>query len=168
MRWRAAVAVLAASLGASSAAAGETRTLAPGAASPPASIDQLAWLQGEWRGEGLGGTSIETYSAPTGGQITGHFVQANADGVVFTELMHALTRGPSIAWRLRHFNPDLTAWEEKNEVVRFPLVAVERDAFFFDGLTIRRDGQDGMVAAVRIGNKDGTSREAVFRYRRVS
>ncbi len=48
----------------------------------------------------------------------------------------------------------------------FPLVAREDDAYYFDGLTIRRDGPDGMVGAVRIENPDGTTREAVFRYRR--
>jgi hypothetical protein len=72
----------------------------------------------------------------------------------------------SLEYRLKHFNADLTGWEEKAEVVRFPLVAVEPDAWYFDGLTIRKEGQGGMIAAVRIGNRDGTSREAVFRYRR--
>ena len=47
------------------------------------------------------------------------------------------------------------------------LVAVEKDAWYFDGLTVRRDGPDGMVGAVRIDSKEGPPREAVFKYRRV-
>jgi len=46
-------------------------------------------------------------------------------------------------------------------------VALEKDAWYFDGLTVRRDGPDGMVGAVRIESKDGPPREAVFKYRRV-
>jgi hypothetical protein len=75
--------------------------------------------------------------------------------------------GASLEYRLKHFNQDLTGWEEKNQVVTFRLVAVEKDAWYFDGLTVRRDGPDGMVGAVRIDSKDGPPREAVFRYRRV-
>ena len=52
--------------------------------------------------------------------------------------------------------------------MKFPLVAVERDAWSFDGLTIRRDSVDGMIGAVKIANRDGSSREAVFKYRRVT
>jgi hypothetical protein len=51
--------------------------------------------------------------------------------------------------------------------LKFPLVAIERDAWYFDGLTIKRDGANGMIGAVRIDTKDGSSREAVFKYQRV-
>ena len=82
-------------------------------------------------------------------------------------IMTIVQVGASLEYRLKHFNPDLTGWEEKGQVVRFPLVAVEKDAWYFDGLTVRRDGPDGMVGAVRIDSKEGPPREAVFKYRRV-
>ena len=145
----------------------ETRVLKPGATSPPARLDDLAWLQGQWEGAGLTGTATEVYSGPAGGQIVGHFRQLRDKGIWFFEIMAIAQVGESLEYRLKHFNEDLTGWEEKGKVLTFPLVAVERDVWYFNGLTVRRDGPDGMIGAVRIENRDGTSREAVFKYRRV-
>lgn len=153
-------------VGLSPLSAQETRRAAAGASSPPARIADLAWLAGSWEGEGITGPAREVYSAPVGGQMTGHFIQTRGDGIWFFEIMSIAEANGSLEYRLRHFNADLTGWEERNEVRRFPLVAAEGDAWYFDGLTIRRHGADGMIGAVRIDNEDGTSREAVFRYRR--
>ncbi|WP_188053963.1 hypothetical protein [Sphingosinithalassobacter sp. CS137] len=49
---------------------------------------------------------------------------------------------------------------------QFRLVAIEQDAAYFDGLTLAREGEDGLVVTVRIAREDGTSFEAPFRYRR--
>ena len=133
---------------AAGAQAQETRTMKPGAASPPAKLEDLAWLHGHWEGPGITGPATEVYSAPAGGQIVGHFRQLR-DG------------------RIWFFEIDFRNFFSTRGVLTFPLVAVEHDAWYFDGLTIKRDGPDGMIGAVRIGNKDGSSREAVFKYRRV-
>jgi len=145
----------------------ETRSATPGATPPPATLADLAWLVGSWEGQGISGPARETYMPAMGGQMAGHFIQTRGDGIWFYEIMTIVERGGSLAYRLRHFNADLTGWEERNQVLDFPLVAREGDAFYFNDLTIRRDGPDGMIGAVRIRNPDGTSREAVFRYRRV-
>ena len=150
----------------SPAEAQETRRAVAGQSAPSARIADLAWLAGSWEGEGISGPAREVYSPPLGGQIIGHFIQTRGDGIWFTEILSIAQVGDTLEYRLKHFNSDLTGWEEKDEVQRFLLVAVEGDAYYFDGLTIRRDGPDGMIGAVRIDNKDGTSREAVFRYRR--
>lgn len=145
----------------------ETRALPPGTAPAAARLEDLAWLQGQWEGPGLTGLATEVYSGPAGGQIAGHFRQLRDGRVWFFEIMAIAQVGPTLEYRLKHFNEDLTGWEEKAAVVKFPLVAVEKDAWYFDGLTIRRDGTDGMIGAVRIASKDGPPREAVFKYRRV-
>jgi hypothetical protein len=88
------------------------------------------------------------------------------DDVWFYEILSIAEVGGSLEYRLKHFNADLTGWEEKAEVRRFPLVAIENDAWYFDGLTIRRDGPDGMVGAVKVETKDGSRKEYVFRYKR--
>ena len=145
----------------------ETRSAAAGASPSPARIADLAWLAGSWEGEGITGPAREVYSAPIGGQMTGHFIQTRGEGIWFFEIMSIAETNGSLEYRLKHFNADLTGWEQRDEVRRFPLVAVEDGVWYFDGLTIRRDGADGMIGAVRIDNADGTTREAVFRYRRV-
>ena len=151
-------------------AAQETRSPAAGAKPPVATIAHVAWLAGTWRGEGLGAQATEVYSAPDGGQITGHFTQVKDRRVVFYELMQIVPVGRSLVYRLRHFAPDLTGWEDakQGKAVEFPLIAIEKDALFFDGMTFRRTGTDTMDVIVRIdGGKKGTH-EARFRYRRVA
>lgn len=148
------------------AAAQETRT-ADGGAPPRARIADLAWIAGTWEGEGISGPAREVYSAPLGGQIAGHFTQTRNGAVTFHEFITIAERDGSIEYRIKHFNSDHTGWEERNQVQRFRLVAVESDAWYFDGLTLRRDGDNGLISAVRVTNPDGTSRELVFRYRRI-
>jgi hypothetical protein len=145
----------------------ETRPAVEGQRSPPARLADLAWLAGTWEGQGITGQAREIYGEPMGGQIAGHFTQARGQGIWFYEIVTIAQVGDSLEYRLRHFNEDLTGWEERNEVRRFPLVAVEGDAWYFDDLTLRRDGPDRMIGAVRVRNRDGTSNEVVFRYRRV-
>lgn len=145
----------------------ETRQAVPGAPAPAARVAELGWLAGAWKGEGIGGApAYEFWSPPMGNQILGHFVQTNAEGVHFSELVSIAEKDGSLELRLKHFNSDLTGWEDKDEIVRFPLVAVAPNAWYFDGLTIRKDGPDGLVGAVVAGPAD-SQRELVFRYRRV-
>jgi hypothetical protein len=73
----------------------------------------------------------------------------------------------SMMLRLKHFNPDLTGWEEKGETVDFPLVAVAGDRWLFDGLTIHRQGDDAMTIYVAISQADGAVHEGLFTYARV-
>lgn len=145
----------------------ETRRAEPGAPAPAARVADLGWLAGAWKGEGIDGApAYEFWSPPMGDQIVGHFVQTNAEGVRFSELVSIAEKDGSLELRLKHFNADLSGWEEKDEIVRFPLVAVEPDAWYFDGLTIRRDGPDGLIGAV-VAGPAGSHSELVFRYRRI-
>lgn len=150
------------------AAAQLTRSLGPGATSPAARVSDLDWLVGEWTGEGFGAALYETYSAPIGGQMPGHFYIAQDGKPSMYEFVMIAEVGNSIEYRVRHFNPDMTAWEDKDHFVRFPLVAAEKDAWYFDGLTIRRTGPDTSEHVVLIQAKDGTTSEQVLRYRRAA
>ena len=149
------------------ALAAETRSASPGAEAPAAALADLSWMVGSWEGEGLGGVVRETYSPPADGQMPGHFRSLKDGKAQFYELVMIAEVGNSLEYRVKHFNPDMTGWEEKAQVVRFPLVAVEKDAWFFNGLTIRRTGPDSATHFVRISGKDGSSREMSFTYSRV-
>ena len=146
-----------------------TRALQPGAERPQAKVEALAWIAGHWRGPGLGGTSEEVWTEPSGGAMLGMFRSLGPDGEVrFYELF---TLGPddegSLTIRLKHFNPDMTGWEEKDEMVTFPLVALSEDAAWFDRLTFHRAGPDELHVHLAIGQPDGTAREETFRYHRI-
>lgn len=150
---------------ASSSDAGETRRGQPDVARPAASITELDWLAGAWIGDGIAGSAREVYSPPIADAIVGHFVQQRGEDIWFYELVLIRKDGDSLTYCLKHFNSDLTGWEEKNAVQCFPLVARDEHAFYFDGLTIRRDGTNRMVSTVRV-ETDAGQKELVFRYRR--
>jgi len=159
--------LLALAIGAAPAAATEVRTAAPGATPPAAALSDLSWLVGSWAGEGFDAKLQETYSDPAGGQMPGHFsIVANGQPGLYEFVMIAQV-GPSLEYRVRHVNPDMTAWEDKDKFVRFPLVERVGDTWYFDGLTIRRTAPDAAEHVVRVKHKDGASEDAVLRYRRV-
>lgn len=161
-----AVAALMLTVAALPAAAQETRSLAPGAKSPPAKIDQLGWLAGSWRGEGLGGPATEVYSLQAG-TIAGHFLQENEQGgPLFYELMQIVPHEGSLVYRLRHFGASLKGWEDiTGNAVEFPLIAIESDAVYFDGMTFRRTGPDEMTVWAKT-SEQGKEKEMPFRYHR--
>ena len=162
------VSLLACLLAASPALAQETRTAPEGHVPPPASTSQLGWLAGTWTGEGIGGArATEVYSPPGGGSVAGHFVQEDGEGgVEFFEILQIAEVDGSLVYRLKHFDDELAGWEEKDKYVSFPLVAIEKEAVYFDGLTLRREG-DALVSAVLVRQTDGSVKEYAFRYRRV-
>lgn len=133
---------------------------------PPATIDRVTWLQGHWKGESLGGVSEEIWSPPAGGAMMGVFRHIREGRVVFYEMITLLEEEGSLMLRLKHFNADLTGWEEQNETVDFPLVKIDEEAAWFDGMTIRRLGEDEIVIYVLLESGEGTTREGVFPYRR--
>ena len=150
------------------AAAQETRQAEGGATPPPAQIEDLHWLVGHWEGEGIGGNpSTESWLAPFGNAMIGTFVQSDGDdSVMFTEHMQILERDDSLVLLIKHFNPDLTGWEEKDDVVAFPLVALEDCAAFFAGLTMRCAGSTGLFIAVRMHSDPAETEELVFEFTR--
>jgi hypothetical protein len=150
-------------------AAQETRKADAGHVPPPATIGDAAWLVGTWSGTGIGGAEAhEDWLAPSGSTMVGTFVQETAvGGIMFTEHMYLMEEDGSLAVKLKHFNPDLTGWEEKDGMLTFRLIAAEPCALHFNALTYRCDGDGGMVVAVRMKSDGPIPQELVFRFRRV-
>lgn len=165
MRWAIIAVVALAAIG-SSLQAQETRIGAADFESPPATIDQVSWLVGQWSGEGIDGAAArESWLPPSGGTMVGTFVQERADGGIrFTEHLYLMEEGGTLVLRLKHFNADLTAWEEKDGMLSFRLIAIEDCAAYFHGLTLRCDGQGGLLAAVRMKSDGPNVSELLFRF----
>jgi hypothetical protein len=146
-----------------------TLRLAPGQASPPATIADAAFLVGHWTGEGLGGTFEEVWTAPKKGVMVGMYRGLKDDAPVFQELIVIREEAGSLMVRLKHFNPDMTGWEEKAQVVTMPFVAKRDGLVHFDGMAFKVTGPDTLTCYLAIENKkDGTVREATFTYKRVT
>jgi len=146
----------------------EIRTLKPGEASPPARIEDVAFLAGRWIGDGLGGCAEEYMALPAGGQMMGMFRQLGAEGALrFYEFYTISEVNGSLLFRIKHFNPDLGGWEDKDKSTDFALVAIAGETAYFNGLTFAREG-DALRAAVRIdggADKGEGATDAVFQYR---
>ncbi len=155
-------------VGASPSAAQHTRLAPEGHVSPPATIADAAWLAGNWVGTGIDGAeAAESWLPASGGTMAGIFLQEKPDGsIMFTEHMYLSEEGGSLVLKLKHFNPDLTGWEEKDDMVRFRFLSAEPCALYFSALTYRCEGKDGLLVAVRMKSEGGKVNELVFRFRR--
>ena len=144
-----------------------TIRLDSGMTSPHATLADVAWLQGHWRGPGLGGITEEFWMEPSGGAMPGIF-RTVADGEVMFYEMFALTEHQgSLVLRLKHFNGDMTGWEDKEEMVRFRLAHVEPGLIQFNSLTYRLETEDRMRIHVAVRQSSGNLEEYEFVLSRV-
>ncbi|MCB0569083.1 MAG: hypothetical protein KDC66_04945 [Phaeodactylibacter sp.] len=135
--------------------------------SPPASIETLAWLSGRWMGEGFGGALEENWNPPLGGAMVATFRMVEDGQPQFYEICVIEPEGNTLVYKVKHFNPGLKGWEEKDGAVTFPLVRLERNAAYFQGLTMVLDGNT-CTHYLAMKQKDGSYKEAVLSYRRSS
>ena len=135
----------------------------PGSPPPPARIDAGAWLEGDWVGQGLGGTSEEAWLAPLAGNMASVYRGMRDGRVTFFEIVTLVEAGQSLAVQLKHFAPDLRGWEPKDKTLDFHLVRTAPGALYLDGMTYRRT-QEGLESWVLIGPKDGGVRPEKFLY----
>lgn len=149
-----------------SLSAQETRQAEPDAEPAKATLADMDWLVRQWVGDGIGGApAMESWLPPTGQTMVGTFVQETDEGgIMFTEHLYLMEEEGSLVLRLKHFNADLTGWEERDGMLTFRLVAMEPCAAYFSGLTLRcADSEkpgEGLVAAVRMQSGG----ELVFRF----
>jgi hypothetical protein len=136
-------------------------------ARPEATLQDVAWLTGHWRGPALGGMSEEVWSAPEANSMMGMYRLMKDGAVVFYEIMSIQPDGNSLVLALKHFNADLTGWEERDEVRRFRLLKLTPTEAYFEGMTFRRLGPDRVHVQLAIRQSDGSAREEDFRYTRV-
>jgi hypothetical protein len=114
----------------------------------PAAIDEMTWLTGRWVGTHQADTIEEHWSAPASGAMMGMF-RALRDGVPrFYELITLDAEGAGLVCRFKHFDRDLTSWEEKDAPLTLDLVELGAGGAVFlkrgtrRWMTYRRDGAD--------------------------
>lgn len=115
-------------------------------------IKDLHWLVGYWSGTGLGGECEEVWMPAKDGHMIGTFRFWNEGKLIFSEFMHLKQEGESITMKIKHFNPDLSGWEEKEDWTTFSLIELGDKKAWFDGLTLERKG-DELVIWVELEEK---------------
>ncbi len=112
---------------------------------------EYAWLAGSWTGDGFGGTSQEVWSQPDEqGVMMGMYRHYRANGELnFYEFILLDQNG----MRLKHFDPDLKAWEEKEDYLHFEMVEIDEGRIEMKGLVLEQTGDDKME--IRLDMKRG-------------
>ena len=88
---------------------------------------------------------------------------------MFYELLTLTEKNGSVVLRLKHFNADLTGWEEKATVLEFPLLKITATEAHFDGMIFDQSLKDAFTVLLKIGDKKtGAVREELFTYTRVA
>lgn len=105
-------------------------------------VEELAWLEGFWTGTGFGGECEEVWMPAVDGSMIGTFRFWSEGKLVFSEFMHLIQDGETFSLKLKHFNADLSPWEEKEEWTTFRLVEVGENTVYFQGLTMKREGDE--------------------------
>ena len=130
-------------------------------ASPPAKIADVAWLQGYWTGEGLGGALEEAWMPPRSGVMLGVFRLVKGDGTrasgSFQEILAIEEFEGSLRLVIKHFHPDWVGWEEKDQALKLRLTRIAAQEAVFGGVALRRV-DDRLEVELVIKQKDGTTR----------
>ncbi len=132
---------------------------------PPATLENVSWLVGSWSGEAFGSTFEEVWNPPSAGSMIGLWKLLNDGQVVFYEIMLLVEEEGSLSLKVKHFNADFTAWETKEDFVRFRFVKYETDAVHFEGLSFYRIDENTMHAFI-VMKHEGNLREEKMVYRR--
>jgi len=145
-----------------------TLKLDEGAKPASAELREFEWLVGRWDGEGLGGQCEEVFLPVWNDTMFGSFRYASEGKLVFSEFFSLVKSDEGVTLKLKHFNPDMVGWEEKDKMVNFPLVKVEKNAAYFGGLTYKLNDEGELKVWVAMKGKDGKVGEADFTFRRAS
>lgn len=117
----------------------------------------FSWLTGRWVGPGFGGVFEELWSEPdVNGDLMGMFRYADSAGAVqFYEFWVLDETG----LKLRHFNPDFTAWESKEDYIDFTMKKAETGKLQLKGLVYELIAEDQLKISLDLRRGDTVKTE---------
>ena len=136
-----------------------TFKLSDGEERPAATLEDAAFLVGQWTGTAFGEKMEETWSAPTGGSMVGTFKLFSGDDPAMYEIMLLTVEDGTLSLKVKHFNADFTAWEDKEDYVNFRLVAKAPGELHFGGLSFYQRGEDKLDGYIVMRNGDEVSEQ---------
>lgn len=144
-----------------------TYKLEEGEARPEATLEDAAFMVGSWTGTAFGSRFEEVWNPPSAGSMVGMFKVFDGDKVSFYEiLLLTVDDEGTLSLKVKHFNPDFTAWEDKEDYVNFRLIKKEKDALHFGGISFYSRSEDRMDGYIVLRNEEG-SKEHHLVYDRV-
>jgi hypothetical protein len=106
--------------------------------SAKATLEDISWIAGNWKGEAFGGKFEENWSKPTGGSMMFNFKLVVDGKVSFYELGHIIEKDNTLLYQIKHFDPNLKGWEEKDKSEDFRFIKKEGDRMYFDNFTFEK------------------------------
>ena len=154
-----------------SAAAAEPRTehtfrLTGDETPPTASLADAGWLVGSWAGTAFGQRFEQVWSPPSAGSMVGTFKLMDGDAVSFYEILLLTVDDGTLSLKVKHFDPDFSAWEEKEEFTQFRLVKLGDDELHFSGLSFYRRDDDNIDGYIVMRSGDEIREEKLVYKRR--
>lgn len=102
-------------------------------------LSSLSFISGNWQGEMNGSLIEEVWSLPSGDNMMGMFRLVSEEKAVFYEFMLIEQDTNGLVLRIKHFNPGLSGWEEKDEAHHFTLTQLhEKKAVFEERISTKR------------------------------
>lgn len=134
---------------------------------PPATLAAVSWLVGSWTGEAFGDRFEEVWNPPSAGSMVGMFKMRKGSEVSFYEMMLLVEEKGSLSFKVKHFNADFSAWEDRKDYVDFRFINAEEDAVHFSGISFYRISDVELHAYLVLHDKAGKIREEKLVYRRI-
>lgn len=132
---------------------------------PQATLSDAAMLVGSWTGTAFGGEIEEVWNPPSAGSMVGLFKLMHEGEVSMYEILLITEEEGTLNLKVKHFNPDFSAWEEKEDYINFRFVKAEEDALHFSGISFYRLGDNEMHAYLVMRYGDEIKEEKIV-YRR--
>ena len=152
------------------ALSGAALAQAPAPAPSRAVLADLSWMAGRWIDDSGGNLSEEIWAAPAGDSMMGMWRYVAGTRTRIFELLTISVESGGIVMRLRHFDPELVAREDKATPVELSLIAWTLGEAVFEGpavgapglvrLTYRRATDDTLTSTLE---KEGRKQEFSFR-----
>ena len=134
--------------------------------SPKASLTDVSWIQGHWKGEAFGGITEEFWSPPLGDSMMFVFRLISDNKIQFYEVGGIRQIDETLLMQLKHFHGNFKGWEEKDKTVDFKLVKIEDNKVYFEGLTFEKISDNEMNVYVVIDKTEGKKQEVKFNYKK--
>lgn len=131
--------------------------------SPKATLLDVSWISGNWKGEALGGICEENWSEPIGNSMMFNFKLVKDGKVVFYEFGHIIEKEKTLFLQLKHFSSDLKGWEKPEISEEFRLVKIEENKVFFNQFTFEKVSNNEMNIYVVF---EETGKEMKFNYKK--
>jgi len=131
--------------------------------SEKATLNDISWLVGNWKGEAFGGTFQENWSNPLGNSMMFDFKLVVDGKVVFYEIGHIVEKDKTLLYQIKHFDANLKGWEEKDQSEDFRFIKKESNRMYFDNFTFEKvsDNEVNLYAYF-----EDSKKEVIFNFKK--